>query len=252
MRFYKLKLEFCDKEIKSISSDGNRSYPWADGRLLKNIHLFNNREIYLDNFILDDILWDYFRLVDTYNDDDDWILLDSYRARRVKDAYVAVKGFLLSQRFKCLLEKFLIATPYRFYPSKLMFQGEKLDYFLFQLARPNLEGFDIQKSKFFEIDLKDDRHKLVLPNYKDWGSFIDAALKYKAYTHTRVSEYRVITIQSSKRIFLEASMNQYADIFYFPTFGSGIVVSEALKQAIEKQKITGVMFRELELVSFHF
>ncbi len=245
MKFFELRLKIWDKkQFLKKPPIGYRTYPRANGKTLNCIDLFNKRIIYLNNYISNKVLLDYFFLSDNNGAKDDWALLDAYNMETIRDAYIRVKGFLASKKLKEILDSFTISEPYIFYPSKLLYQNKKLDYFLFQMARENMKGFNYNKSRIFEIDLIDSHYKkqLILP--QDKKSFISIA-------HiTSINSKLGRNGDKNKRLLLEAHMDVYSDIFYFPS--SGIAVSESLKNRLEKEEISGIEFRDLNFVKFSF
>jgi hypothetical protein len=93
----------------------------------KSIHTYQFRE--------DAPVFDYFVLKENYGVSRkkfDWIKLDIYDF--VTNHMSAIGGaFLVSDRFKEIISSYHLPR-HKFYPAKLMFQGQKLDYYLFQLG----------------------------------------------------------------------------------------------------------------------
>lgn len=242
MEFYSLRVKLWDEEhpIKEPPF-GYRCYPYANGKYLNHLNLFHSGKIYQNNFVSDDLCLDYFVLGDGDGNIDDWVLMDVHTVSRFTDARVSVKGFLASIKLKEIITSFKISEPFRFYPSKLMYQGKKIDYFLFQMARENLEGFNFKKSQLFEIDL-------INPTYKKQ---LDMPLDERQFLRQIITGgKRLKREKPNKRLLLEAVMENYCDIFYFTT--TGIVVSELLKNEIEAQNITGLEFKKVVDTNFRF
>ena len=242
MEFYSLRVKSWDEEhpIKEPPY-GHRIYPKANGKYLNHLDLFHSGKIYRDNFVSDDLCLDYFFLSDLDGNIDDWILMDVHRVSSPPYANVAVKGFLASIKLKEIITSYKISEPFRLYPSKLMYQGKKTDYFLFQMARKNLEGFNFKKSQLFEIDLTDSTCKKELDMPQDENQFLRNII---------IGGQRLSRKEPNKRLLLEAVMENYCDIFYFTT--TGIVVSEPLKNEIESQNITGLEFSKVVHTNFRF
>lgn len=67
-----------------------------------------------DNILENTPIFDYFNLWDiTQNKENDWILLDAYH-----NGDVAVEGWLISEKFKNILEYNNIAKPFKFHFPK--------------------------------------------------------------------------------------------------------------------------------------
>lgn len=229
MKHYILKLKLWNDYIMDEESEGRKVYPEANGGNISNSYGFLSRggepgKIYFENVVDNAPIFDYFYLYNsTYQKEYDWILLDAY-------AYVghnipSCRGFLISERFKQLLEQYKIAQPYRFYKSKLKYQGKKLDYYIFHLAQNEWNVFNYESSIFsvngnkMEINVKSSR---------------DLKLLLKEYPNLK----------------MEICLNEYSDIFYFAHFG--YVVSEDLKTAIQNSDLIDFEFIEINNASFCF
>jgi hypothetical protein len=143
----------------------------------------------------------------------------------------------ISDRFKKLLEKFHIAKGFWFYPTKLLYKGKKMDYWIFQYATidkgiDNKSYLNYQKSEFLDAD----QNSLIsVTNYDEFIA--------KRRQIQNDSEYEKDLI--TKKIVL----NQ--DVDFIPLYGiinSGIIISERLKKAIEVAGLEGFEFLELEYV----
>jgi hypothetical protein len=177
-------------------------------------------------------LFDYFIMWDiTHKVEYDWILLDVYSFASTPAP--TVRGYLISENFKKLLEKFNLTIPHKFYPSKLMFQQEKLDYYIFQMAWDEWAEYDFQKSTYFEkindewikLDIKVSNSKEFRKIYKLWDSDNE---KYK----------------------MKLVLKKKYDIFYFQYIG--FVISEELKTKIVEEKITGLEISSYTNIEFEF
>ncbi|NRS87112.1 hypothetical protein HNQ02_000012 [Flavobacterium sp. 7E] len=141
----------------------------------------------------------------------------------------------ISDRFKKLIEQYSIAKGFWFYPTNLMYKEVKHDYWIFQYATID-EGIDnkvylnYQKSEFFDAD----KNSLVSAvNFEEYNT-----IRKKIQ---RDSDYEKDIIP--KKIVL----NQNVD--FIPMYGiidSGIIISERLKEAIEKLGLEGFKFLELD------
>lgn len=105
------------------SSEGDTNYiPFE-----KSIHTYQFRD--------DAPVFDYFVLKENYGISRkkfDWIKLDIYDFVTNHSGALTI-SFLVSERFKETISSFRLPR-YKFYPTKLMYQGQKLDYYLFQLG----------------------------------------------------------------------------------------------------------------------
>lgn len=146
-----------------------------------------------------------------------------------------IKGWLISNDLKLLLENFIIAEPHYFYLSKLLYKEEKLDYYIFQFA-----GKFIFKQTILHIDYT----KTIFWNpLKQQDVFVSNKEEF-------ISEYQKIykenggleNIVQNKKLVLKEKF----DFFPMGTFMKDDIVSENLKKAIEENGITGFEFSELD------
>jgi hypothetical protein len=232
MRFYKLNLKLWDGKTIDKKSNGPKVYPLANGEKISNSsdYLGINGKIHLGNFVDKAPVFDYFYLYSlSYRSEYDWILLDAYSF--IGKNTPSIRGFLISEKFKALLERFIIAEPYRFYASKLMYHDEKLDYFIFHLAQDEWQEFQPDRSSVYSLE-NGKRKKLdvTIAGNRD--------LK------------KLMKNNESGILSMDLYMNDYVDIFFFSQFN--YVVSERLKEAIEDGQVKGFSFELLETVSFNF
>lgn len=146
-----------------------------------------------------------------------------------------IKGWLISERFKLLLENFKISEPYFFYSSKLLYKDEKLDYYIFQFAgkllfQQTLLHVDYSKTIFYDPVKKED------VSVNDREEFMS---EYKRIYKENGGLENII---QNKRL----SIKEKFDFFPMETFMKDNIVSERLKKAIEENNITGFEFLELD------
>lgn len=218
----------------SRNIDLENPYPIAKffNSKIKDLY-FNGAEgfgkLSFDNIIDNAPLFDYFKLWDvTLNKENDFILLDVYH-----NSDVMVEGFLISKHFKIALEGFKIASPYKFYSSKLKFQDSKLDYYIFQMAWDEWKEYDFERSKYYEkindnwieLDIKVSNSRDFRQIYKLWKG--DKG-KYK----------------------MDIVLKNKYDIFYIQFLG--FIVSEELKREIINNNITGIELNEFQNINIQY
>lgn len=229
MKFYQLKLSSRNESIKDELSEGPKIYPQANGSKITNSNGYLSKggefgKIFFENYVDNAPIFDYFFLYSlSYQKEYDWILLDAYSY--IGQNVPSARGFLVSKRLKEILEQFEIAQPFRFYESKLMYQGEKLEYYIFHLAQNEWKEFDFKESSFFSNDDE---------------------LNVKVASNRELKKL----IKSEPNIKMNLVLKNQYDIFYFSQFN--YVISESLKNKIEKNKILGLEFTELKNVNFDF
>ncbi|WP_028523017.1 hypothetical protein [Runella limosa] len=139
MKFYKLSSEI---------RPGQKIYPSAylspemqgaefipDGGDTKNFFKQSIEKSTNYRSLIDDVpVFDYFVLKELYGERKkkfDWIKLNAYDF--VVGHYTISSCFLVSEQFKETIAAFNLPR-HRFYPAKLMYKGQKLDYYIFQLG----------------------------------------------------------------------------------------------------------------------
>ncbi|MBO9661091.1 MAG: hypothetical protein J7527_19865 [Chitinophagaceae bacterium] len=163
----------------------------------------------------------------------EWLLQDVLTFTRGE---IPIKGWLVSDYFKQVLEQFIIAPPYRFYRSKLKYRNTKLDYFLFNILGPDLEKLVVFEKLRFGLAMGRDElpvtpYDATVHNKKDVSNLKFQLLK---------NERKYLTVTS-------VQVTQYFD--FLPLWGLNycIIISERLKTAIEQARIEGVV---IEPVTF--
>ncbi|MBD2705873.1 hypothetical protein IC229_35070 [Spirosoma sp. BT702] len=152
----------------------------------------------------------------------------------------ADKAILISNKVKSLFKSFAISEPYQFYSSELRFKNELYDYSILQLLNDWLINVDLVNSQY---------------------------AIYRPATYPNVEIMPLETRVSSKEEFLRINseliqnhkgrirptllaFNQYSDLIRIAAGLeiSGLYISERLKNAFEEEQITGVEFKESEMI----
>lgn len=210
---------------------GEETIPTADMRTVEASEEYfsrmNNQEL-----IEDAPIFDHFLLKMLYVDNPkiwEWILLDIFRF----SGGDIPGGWLVSEHFKQVLEQFIIAPPHRFYPAKLQYKGNKLDYFIFNLLWTDFEStIPIDEMKFNLTDVDTEENK--------------GPLQETFHTLAELKK-RKSTLRMQDRLRMSFSairFNQYYDLIPLFGFSPDVIVSERLKKAIELSNIKGVTIEE--------
>jgi hypothetical protein len=146
-----------------------------------------------------------------------------------------INGWLISEKLKLLLENYNLPKPYHFYPSKLLYKEEKLDYYVFQFAGQStinsmrIKYINWEESIFFNPI--DESYSSI----NSMQEFIDE------------SRHIMKTSKYNKEISLrKLVLHESLDFFPMATYLKDDIVSESLKKAIEKNEIEGFEFSELD------
>jgi hypothetical protein len=229
MKYFKI-------EVLSRFPEYDQVLGHANGKLIPNAAAIFDEMGKDGGYIIKDLpVLDYFFL-QSYGEEKDWEwrLQDFHR---FIGEYPTGGCWYISNRFKELLERFVLAGDYWFYPTKLLYKGEKLDYWIFQHAiewnkKVNMMYINFKKSHFWNED------SCQIADLDTYDDFITERSKIHEST-----DYEKSLL--GKRIVL----NQYVDFIalhgYYKTV-LGEVVSEKLKTAIEEAGLEGFIFTEIE------
>jgi hypothetical protein len=200
----------------------------ANGEFVKD------REIYFPRIthgevISDAPVFDYFHL-ESYGpaEEWEWRLQDVHRL--IGEA-PAVSAWYISDRLKKVISRHHIAEAYHFYATKLLYKGEKLDYWMFHYG---ILG------KSFEKDAMVDFSKSI---FLDGNNQSVAVGNYAEFQR----EGQRVRIETSSELATQKLILK-RPVDFIPMFGinnSDEVMSEKLKQAIEAENIEGLEFKEL-------
>ena len=139
-------------------------------------------------------------------------------------------GFLISPRFKILLEKFNVVN-HRFYSGRLLYKKEFHNFYWLHIISNFTSFVDYPKSTFF-----------VYQNYTHNLGYVpiesEDDFKIKKAKLKKDNPDKTITIWAEK-IRLNNNFNKSIDLFTIGTFDRHYYVSDRLKKAIENEKITG-------------
>ncbi|QEC44621.1 imm11 family protein [Pseudobacter ginsenosidimutans] len=139
-------------------------------------------------------------------------------------------GFLISEKFKTLLEKFTLPT-HKFYPAKVQTKKQFLDYYWLHIICNLSDYVDYPKSTFF-----------VYYNFSKNLGYVDVLSKNELIIKEEKLKSdnpgKTVAIWAEK-IYLNSSLNTRFDLFKIGTINSDYFISESLRQSIHEAKITG-------------
>ncbi len=165
----------------------------------------------------------------------DYFFLESYGAKkdwewRLQDIHSFIGEYpignhwYISDALKTLLEQFRIAPQTHFYETRLLYKGEKIKYWIFQMQFERNKYIDFSKSKF---GLENETTLYSFNNEEEYQTNYR-----KEYNET-----------DRKYITLKQVIQSSYDLF--KTTANDIVITETLKKAIESNGLEGFEFLEL-------
>ncbi len=165
----------------------------------------------------------------------EWKLNDAHDFIRV---YPAGIHWFISEKFKHVLDGFRMAKPFKFYASKLLYKGEKLDYYIMQIAGHFTENINLEKSVFFYAKRNESWNYVFYEPFTekiiDKDDYLERNRNSRADLDLTIYPQKIVFDEPIDLIFLLGMNNQY-------------LVSERLKLAIEAAGITGVEFSESDI-----
>ena len=220
MKYYKIQIKsFYGDRIASDAKGENIAnadeYFWAmdKGEILYNAPIF-------DYFVLESFdkekYWE-------------WALFDVHDFIGTGSQ---IPGWFISKKLKKLLENFKISEPHFYYLSKLLYKGEKKDYYVFQFTGKNIykeltKYINFSKSEF----LNPATRRIVF--FDEINDYIEKSEKLYFEKNTDFIKKKIV-------------LNKKLDFFPMQSFFQDNLVSENLKQAIEENGITGFEFFDID------
>lgn len=147
------------------------------------------------------------------------------------------KGFLIDSKTKLLLDSFSLMN-HRFYPAEILVKGDlNTDYYWLQLQENLANEIDYKESTFIELDLATKIGEIKLESFLQYESFRkDNGWKWNV-------EIGRVKIKSNSKLF-------NTDLFNLLPFDRMVLISERLKNKIEKAGLTGFKIEEYDKVVY--
>lgn len=229
MKYFKISIKFRYEDTDNVISGANGEY-------------VPNRELYFekigDGEVLENTpIFDYFYLMSTDWKRPkrwEWKLNDAHNCYGV---YPVGIHWFISEKFKKILDGFNMAKPYKFYASKLLYKGEKLDYYIMQIAGHFTENINLDKSVFSVCKKELGKFNLI-------QTYTEKIISKNQFDSVEEHLYRngKLCLYPKKIVF-----NEPKDFIFFIGMNNQYLVSERLRTAIEEAGITGVEFSESDI-----
>jgi hypothetical protein len=223
MKYYLIK-------VKS-HSDNNRISSEVEGEKIPNAEFFFNR-ISQGEILLKTPVFDYFFL-ESFDEKQYW----EYKVNDVHKFIgegSQIKGWFVSGKLRLLLELFNLPESCHFYSSKLLYKGEKLNYYIFQYTG---------KLTFEQLLLYIDYSKTIFLNpLKNSEIILYKKEEFLPMYRQIYKENGLENAMKNKKLVLKEKL----DFFPMQMFLHDNIISERLKIAMEENNIEGFEFSELD------
>lgn len=210
-------------DFKSGFPEEDRVLGHANGGLVPNGRLYFDR-MGQGEIIHDAPVFDYFHL-QSFGPKEEW----EWRLQDVHGfigEYPTGGGWYISDRFKNLLDKFSIAS-HHYYATKLLYKGEKLDYWIFRYSVEPSKNVDFAKSIFYVKETTE-----LVEGIPSWDEFLLIRRRYRK--------------ELSKTLVLKKGVYHAYFDFAYNIIEGDLLVSEKLKTAIQEAGLVGLEFKELD------
>ena len=178
-------------------------------------------------------VFDYFHLESFGQPDEwEWKLQDIHGFIGVGSI---ITGWYISDKSKRTIESFNVAQGHHFYATKLLYKGEKLDYWIFQFATI--------------------RNSISAKSYINYGESVfchpdtNQPIKFQDYELFICERKKIEKASNYRKDFITKKLVFNSSLDFIPLYGindSGVIVSERLKNMIEAEKLEGFIFTQLE------
>jgi hypothetical protein len=140
-------------------------------------------------------------------------------------------GFVLSPKAKAIFEQFELPN-HRFFPLQVVFENKPHDYYFLLLSQEN-QPINYEASTF--VNMWNEDEEVSISNYQDLLEFTPSKNGKEAF-------YSTAEVEETKIVF-DNELDLYSAVTNTNTF---FYVSERLKEAIEKGKLSGVLLNKAE------
>jgi len=208
----------------------------------------NNRKDYFDNNIYDTFIqpepfFNDLKFFKSVTEENEPTILNDAHGWAGQYPYMGWH-FPVSERLKDILEDHQLVRS-RFYPGSLNFQGKAYNYFVFHTLRNGWEYvINFQQSIFTEW--KSTGSGIVDLNQIKISSLVEFNIESKKMRNESKEKYGIRHTIGPKEI----HFSQEVDLIFLPVIR--YVVSERLKQAVEKANISGLEFIPITDVDFYY
>jgi hypothetical protein len=186
--------------------------------------------------------FDYLRCYGYGNEDnpEDFKLWESQRFDMYRFTMADTNRVLVSEKCKSIFSKYSYsALEFKFYPAKLLFQGEKYNYFILQ-QHDDISNMDQANTEYLIYDPISNN---VVGKYE--GDVLTSNNYDLIYSELRSKNLK---LKFSKLV-----LNQTFNIFSLRWFfwGAYEIIDENVKKDLELNEVTGLEFKEIDF-EIHF
>jgi hypothetical protein len=181
--------------------------------------------------------FDYLRCYGYGDEDnpDDFRLWESQRFDMYRFTMADTNRLLVSEKCKSILSKYSYpASEFKFYPAKLLFQGQKYNYSIFQ-QHDDISNMDQANT---EYAIYDSISNNIVEKY-------DGELPTSNNYDLIYSELKSQNLKMKfSRLVLNRSFNIFSLRWFF--WGAYVIIDEKVKEDLEQNEVTGMDFKEID------
>ncbi|EJL64160.1 hypothetical protein [Flavobacterium sp. CF136] len=181
--------------------------------------------------------FDYLRCYGFGDEDnpDDFRVWESQRFDIYRFTMTDVNRLFVSEKCMSILSKYRYPeSEFKFYPAKLLFQGQKYNYFIFQ-QHDDISNMDQANTEYVIYDPITNN---VVENY-------DGELPTQGNYDLIFSQLESKNLKMKfSRLVLNNSFNIFSLRWFF--WGAFIIIDENVKEDLERNEVTGVDFEEID------
>lgn len=245
MKFYRLTTPWRDLNIfetyPGVSGKAYRGIPKANGDTVTNgkelMRLIGTPDFDTSNLPV----FDYFHLETSDRDKKlwEWCLNDVHQIQGLYSP--RSMSMYISPKVKDVFTRYIVAQPSGYVLSKLKYQRDYLDYYIFYCTPFCTFNDVIYNKTSFQI-FTDSSKKVLMGNYEgkveNFNEF-EAAKAQSRQKYDGLLDYKSVYLKKYYDFFM-----LYGDPAFY--------VSERLKNALEENGVTGIEFEKETDIEFHF
>ncbi len=153
----------------------------------------------------------------------------------ISTGYITAKGFFMNKRCKDVFDKFRLVS-HAHYPGRVEFNQAFIDYYWLHLVNESYDLIDFNQSTFLLSPLGLGTSEVITINSEMNLNSIKKEVGY------------LKTIRLEKLVLSEKFKTEPLDLFFFLGLHYDVFISEALKAALDDNRITGINISDQTII----